>query len=109
MPKRKSIIEIMNLRNEKPSKLYDFRIDRSSPVGNKFLMINEGERNKVCNQYQADFFERITHNHNKKFNEYLKNMSDCLMYYGKLRLFCWCAPKRCHGETIRNYLLNKKE
>ena len=27
--------------------------------------------------------------------------------FGKVRLFCWCAPKRCHGETIKKWLIEK--
>ncbi len=27
--------------------------------------------------------------------------------HGKLRLFCWCSPKKCHAETIRDYILNE--
>jgi hypothetical protein len=29
--------------------------------------------------------------------------------YGKLRLFCWCAPEQCHGETIKAWLESGKE
>lgn len=27
--------------------------------------------------------------------------------HGKLDLICWCAPKACHGDTIKSRLLQK--
>jgi len=29
--------------------------------------------------------------------------------YGCLKLYCWCAPKRCHAETIRDVLMEALE
>ena len=53
------MIEIMNLRNTKPSEPYDFYIDRRSAVGNVYPMKNksEQERNRVCEAYQKYFDE----------------------------------------------------
>jgi len=28
--------------------------------------------------------------------------------WGKLSLFCWCAPLACHGDVIRQTLLDAK-
>ena len=30
-------------------------------------------------------------------------MQTVLQEYGKLELFCWCFPKRCHAESIKKY------
>ena len=99
-------IEIMNLRNTKPSQPYDVKVDRSSVLGNPFPMSNESQRNAVCDRYAKYASEQI------KNGAYLKEMSR-LYYlykqYGKLRLFCWCAPKRCHAETIKAYLENAEK
>ncbi len=37
------MIEIMNLRNTKPSKPWDFYVDRRSPVGNLFKMLDKSK------------------------------------------------------------------
>ena len=44
-----------------------------------------------------------------KVKDYLDSLIATYKIYGKLRLFCWCAPKRCHGETIKRYLEDLSE
>jgi hypothetical protein len=34
----------------------------------------------------------------------LRRLYKIYQQYGKLELFCWCAPKRCHAETIKRFL-----
>lgn len=99
-------IEIMNLRTVKPSEPWDFRIDRSTPVGNPFNMINESRRDSVCDQYEKWFNEKwfVEETHSRTFFAYLQTLMAAHRNYGKLRLFCWCAPLRCHGQTIKEYL-----
>lgn len=99
------MIEICNLRKETPFKPYDFEVDRKSPLGNPFYMGHEINRNSVCEKY-AEWFYHATHN--QAFYILLSEMIKTYKQYGKLRLFCWCAPKRCHAETIKKYLENEK-
>jgi len=101
------MIILVNLRKIKPSKPYDIIIDRRSVLGNPFFMNYENERNYVCDKYKFWFKEQIKSN-NKIKNE-LNRLKNILLKYGKLRLFCWCTPKRCHGETIKKYLLQNKD
>lgn len=98
-------IDIINLKDEKPSKLYDFYIDRRSPVGNPYVMNTESQRDQVCDWYE-DYFNHMIELEDQCFMGYLETMKKSLNIYGKLRLFCWCSPKRCHGETIRKYLMD---
>ena len=98
------MIEIKNLRNEKPTEPWDFRVDRQTPLGNPFKMIIEKDRDAVCNLY-IDHFNNDWMSEAAK--EYLKTLVEAYKTYGKLNLFCWCYPKRCHAETIRNYILKE--
>ena len=91
-------IEICNLRKTKPSQPYDFKVDRSSPIGNPFEMRSEMERDSVCDKYELHFNNK---NHTVAFTLYLNGLCEAYKKYGKLRLFCWCSPKRCHAETIK--------
>jgi hypothetical protein len=34
----------------------------------------------------------------------LKRLIDIYKKHGRLRLFCWCAPKKCHAETIKELI-----
>lgn len=93
------MIEICNLRKEKPTHPYDIRVDRQSVLGNPFYMRDESERDKVCDEYEEYFYRRL------KDCATMQRVIDCYKEYGKLRLFCWCSPKRCHAETIKDYIL----
>lgn len=100
-------ILIKNLRNEKPTQPWQVRVDRASVLGNPFVMNNESERNLVCDKYEEYFKEQC--NTNREFFDEIARIYHIYHNYGKLELFCWCAPKRCHAETIRNFLLEKSK
>ena len=98
------MIQIKNLRKDSMKFEYDVRVDRANKVlGNKFIMHNEFERDKVCDEYEAWFNEQIDKQNELVLNE-LRRLYNIYKKYGKLNLFCWCAPKRCHAETIKNFL-----
>ena len=101
------MITIHNLRNEQPKEDYDIRVDRQSCLGNPFYMQEETKRDEVCNKY-ADWFKiKVGYKEERIYKE-LERIQEIYERYGKLRLFCWCAPKRCHAETIRRYLLGEQ-
>ena len=92
-------MKIVNLKNEK----CDVRIDRSSILGNPFVINKDGNREEVI----------------KKYREYLWNCICVVDELNKLSemsddtvLGCWCKPKKCHGDVIVsavNYLRERKE
>ena len=98
-------ITIKNLRFEKPYQEWQVKIDRSSILGNPYYMKSENERNTVCEQYETYFYNKIKNN-DIRFIAELKRLKKLLEKYNKLELYCWCYPKRCHGETIKQYLEN---
>ncbi len=102
------MIEIMNLRNTKPNKPYDFRVDRKSILGNPFVLNRINKRDYVCDKYQKYFDIYIQIKPNSTFVSTLQELLSTYQQYNKLRLFCWCAPLRCHGETIKKWLEEKK-
>lgn len=96
-------ILIKNLRTEKPTKPYQVRIDRHhSILSNPYYMHDESERDDVCNKYENYFYLQL--HHNNDFTNALRNLYRIAKHYKKLELFCWCAPKHCHGETIKKFL-----
>lgn len=97
------MITIKNLRLAKPKHPWDFKVDRSTIVGNPYNMKDESERNKVCDSYNDWFYNAV---HNQEFFEYLKTLVEAYKQYGKLNLFCWCYPKRCHAKTIKEAIKN---
>lgn len=108
-------VQIINLRTQQ---YYDFRCDRKSPVGNPYFMRTESEREEVCERYKR-LFDRImtdsTLNDNravgmtstvKEFRDYIHRIEKHYATHGTVTLACWCSPKRCHCETIREWLIN---
>ena len=100
------MINILNLRSGKPKHPWEFKVDRSSPLGNPYNMLHESERDIVCDKYRKWFY---TYTHDDSFFAYLKLMVNSYKKYKKLNLFCWCHPERCHAETIKEYLKTIKE
>lgn len=99
------MISILNLHNNKPHCDYDVVIDRTSILGNKHFMKDESQRDKVCDDYEKWFKEKLFED-DKSFKAELDRLYNIYIKFGKLRLFCWCAPQRCHGRTIKKYIEN---
>ena len=99
------MIIIKNLRFSKPQFAWQVRVDRASVLGNPYYMENETQRDKVCDLYKA-YFEENMQDTNSAFYQEIQRLYGILKEYGKLELYCWCAPKRCHAESIKKYLEN---
>ena len=66
---------------------YDVRIDRTTKWGNPFRIGRDGGRDEVCDKHA----------------EWIQTQPQLLAALGELkgqRLGCWCAPLRCHGDTL---------
>lgn len=83
--------QIYNLRNGIPRGAV--RVDRRSPWGNQFMMrgTSEAERVRVCDAFEAWAMAP----EQAAFRGWVRRD-----LAGK-DLACWCAPKRCHAETLR--------
>lgn len=92
------MIEILNLRRDYPTEPYDFRVDRRSPIGNPHPLTHECDRDKVIALY------KVPVNHS-----YFREIVAAYQTHGRLRLFCWCAPKHCHAELIRDAVIERCE
>ena len=98
--------EIINLRKLMPLYQWDVRVDRSSILGNPFNMSKVSTRDVVCDKYRKYFAEVMLSdsNHAIAFQKEMNRLLALYKKHGKLRLFCWCAPKRCHAETIKAWI-----
>jgi hypothetical protein len=74
---------------------YDVYIGRGSIFGNPFIIGEDGTREEVVNKYREYFYNRI--NTDASFRLAVLSLN------GK-RLACFCAPKSCHGDIIKEYL-----
>ena len=98
------MIRIVNLRNYKLNEgEILIKVDRSNKVlGNRFVMHSESERDKVCDEYEAWFNAQVNNKNQVVLNELRKIYRLAKKY--DIALGCWCYPKRCHSETIKNFI-----
>jgi len=64
-------------------------IGRGSPWGNPYVLGKDGDRDQVCDLFEQNVLPTLD--------------------LGALRgkdLVCFCAPKRCHGDSILRALKN---
>lgn len=103
-------ILILNLRQVLFCGLpFQVKIDRTSIYGNPYIMpkliLNpDAMRDEVCDRYESYFYAKLKSD--TTFLAAVNHLVDITREYGKIELYCWCAPKRCHGETIKKYILD---
>lgn len=83
----------------------DYKVDRTTILGNPFKMFNESERDKVCDNYYRYFEEKISQN-DRVILEELQKIKHLASKKPVFTIGCHCAPRRCHGDTIANFLNN---
>ena len=64
-------------------------------LGNPFRMKDESKRNEVSDKYDEHFHSNIPERA-KELVELAKTLD--------IELACFCSPKRCHCETIKEYI-----
>jgi hypothetical protein len=70
---------------------------RDGYFGNPYILVDESFREVILERYKRYFINRI--NTDAEFKYKVKELKD-------KRLGCFCAPKRCHGHIIAEYLDN---
>lgn len=78
--------------------------DRRSILGNPFPMTCEAQRDVVCDRYDVWLTARIAAKDEAILAE-LGRLWRLWQWQGELVLLCWCAPRRCHCESVRRALL----
>ena len=78
---------------------------RPSPLGNPYRMMENTPkyRDTVCRLYEIWLNEKISEQDKEVVKEFEK-LDKIYQDTGELTLLCWCAPLRCHCETIRRHL-----
>jgi hypothetical protein len=77
-------------------------IMRPSILGNPFRITKKIDREEVIKKYKTRFFRKINLK-DKNFIRELERLEN-IARDGTLILVCCCAPKKCHGDVIKDYL-----
>jgi len=79
-------------------------VGRPSPLGNPFVIGNDGSRDEVIEQYRQWLRnEWAQHGPARKALEQLVKQ---YQRTGVLTLLCHCSPKRCHASVIADAIHN---
>jgi len=81
----------------------DIYCGRGSPLGNPYPMKNSSDRDRVCDEYEKYFYRSVEVIGDKGMVNQLNKIAE-LAGKGDVNLVCFCAPKRCHCETIKRYV-----
>jgi hypothetical protein len=90
-------------KSSEPNHIY---CGRGSVLGNPFEMGNESERDKVCEQYKKYFHQKVEIEKDETILKELRIIYKKALH-GDVNLGCYCAPKRCHCETIKEFIEKK--
>lgn len=93
-------IKIENRKNYKGDGTY---VGRPSALGNPFEIGKHGNREEVIDKYR-DWLEDGLSGDNPAMRLFA-NLYDHLVLNGEITLICWCAPKPCHADVIKEVLL----
>lgn len=79
-------------------------IGRGSPLGNPFVIGKDGSREQVIAKYRVWLNEQIMRNNPVVLDE-LNRLGNKAIDEKGLALQCFCYPKPCHGEVIKEKLV----
>ena len=87
-----------------PNAIY---IGRGSPLGNPYKLTSSHpkERKEVIEKYKTYFYLTVSQNKNLLLMTELNKIRQMLKK-GDVYLGCFCHPKPCHGDVIKEYILN---
>lgn len=96
------MIEIKNLRQENIDIECGYLVDRRTVLGNPFTIGKDGDREQVINKYRNNWDELIK-------LPAARTLFDLMVARyrrnGTIKLYCWCAPKPCHADVIKEKIL----
>jgi len=83
-----------------------FRVDRRTPLGNPYPLEDEDDREVVVDRYREHLRRRLD-DHERDPNptgEAFDRILEAVRRGDRVELACWCSPKLCHGDAIRDEL-----
>lgn len=87
-----------------PTSIY---IGRGSPFGNPFTVDKYG-RDGACDKFDEYMEEQLTSDSSSPLKEGLDLLVDLVKESQEpIMLVCFCAPKRCHGESLKRYIISQ--
>lgn len=96
----------ITVRNKKNWTGEGFYVGRPSPLSNPFRIEGDQTREIVLHRYGV-MLKRAIQKRDAQIITALQNIEAYLIEHGKCNLICYCSPKPCHADLIKQVLLNK--
>ena len=109
------MIHVINISKEdysfSPNYYYIGRSKTGNILGNPYTHLDVEktiafyqckDRDEAINSYEA-YFDAM-YGHNKEFTKTIDEIYEKYKNGEEVYLGCWCAPKRCHGDIIKQKL-----
>lgn len=104
-------ITVVNKYKHSPTE-HDYYIGRGSPLGNKFTHLASvypdvqrvATRDLACDLHAESFTKELV-THKEKLVMFLAMAYAVLQLDHEINLVCFCSPQRCHGQHIKEMLI----
>lgn len=100
------MVEI-NVKNKKTFKGEGVYIGRPTVLSNPFKITEDQTREISIQRFGHMLINAVHVKKNPTFMHELRKLEAHLIEHQKLNLICHCSPKACHGDLIKQVLLNK--
>lgn len=107
------MLKVVNKHSHKPNqKQKDYYIGRGSLLGNPFThlplekskaLYQVADRDEAIRKYEIYLCNKITVAGDRAIRMEFKKIID-MMKSSDVNLVCFCAPKRCHGDVIKEII-----
>ena len=97
------MIQVISLRGRGGVRPVGVYVGRPSALGNPFLVGRDSTRAEVIGRYQL--WLRQQWRRGGPVRQELERLAAKYRRDGRLTLLCWCAPRPCHADVIREAVL----
>lgn len=81
---------------------------KESPLANPFPLTRESDRDDVIEEYRVWLNQKLyPENRLNPARTEIERLKAMYKKTGELNLVCWCFPRRCHAEIIRDVILEE--
>lgn len=106
------LVDSIKVHNKYKFKGDGVYIGRPSCLGNPFSHLENTkadfkvkDREEAVALYEAWLKEQLREN--AEVRKEMTNLYNKWREDGELNLICWCSPKRCHGDVIKEFLTRR--
>jgi hypothetical protein len=74
-----------------------------SPLGNPYVINGYRDRDKACDMHE-EYLTEVLNQGNSPIMDEMNRIGNLLLAGTNVDLQCYCAPKRCHGDYIKQII-----